>query len=163
MNGHLTSLTVAGLGCQHMARTISFDAHTILQRFVCALRCVRGKISSEAQRRRAHGRPGCIGRLEVRKKCEPGLTVSVLILKLISVAACHWRASSTLLRGVSAADARRVQHWHVGVATLFCDRRPSPNRSRRLSIIDDAPRREFSPRQRHTLKEFAVGVLMLCC
>lgn len=27
----------------------------------------------------------------------------------------------------------------------------------RLSIIDDNPRREFSPRQRHTLKEFAVS------
>lgn len=30
-------------------------------------------------------------------------------------------------------------------------------RHTRLSIIDDTPRREFSPRQRHTLKEFAVG------
>jgi len=27
----------------------------------------------------------------------------------------------------------------------------------RLSIIDDSPRSEFSPRQRHTLKEFAVS------
>ena len=26
-----------------------------------------------------------------------------------------------------------------------------------LAIMDDTPRREFSPRQRHTLKEFAVG------
>ena len=26
----------------------------------------------------------------------------------------------------------------------------------RLSLVDDTPREEFSPRQRHTLKEFAV-------
>ena len=27
----------------------------------------------------------------------------------------------------------------------------------RLAIFDDVPRQDFSPRQRHTLKEFAVG------
>lgn len=26
-----------------------------------------------------------------------------------------------------------------------------------LALIDDSPRQDFSPRQRHTLKEFAVG------
>lgn len=32
-----------------------------------------------------------------------------------------------------------------------------PATANRLSIIDDSPRPEFSPRQRHTLKEFAVS------
>lgn len=31
---------------------------------------------------------------------------------------------------------------------------------RRLSVIDDSPRDDFSPRQRHTLKEFAVRQLV---
>lgn len=26
-----------------------------------------------------------------------------------------------------------------------------------LSLMDDSPRQDFTPRQRHTLKEFAVG------
>ena len=30
-----------------------------------------------------------------------------------------------------------------------------------LAIMDDVPRAEFSPRQRHTLKEFAVGCVTL--
>jgi hypothetical protein len=30
---------------------------------------------------------------------------------------------------------------------------------RSLSLIDDSPRQDFAPRQRHTLKEFAARVL----
>jgi hypothetical protein len=30
-------------------------------------------------------------------------------------------------------------------------------KSLRLAVIDDQPREEFSPRQRHTLKEFAAS------
>ena len=31
-----------------------------------------------------------------------------------------------------------------------------------LAICDDAPREDFSPRQRHTLKEFAVRIIFDC-
>jgi hypothetical protein len=30
-----------------------------------------------------------------------------------------------------------------------------------LLVVDDAPREDFSPRQRHTLKEFAVRIFIL--
>jgi len=30
-----------------------------------------------------------------------------------------------------------------------------------LALIDDSPRHDFSPRQRHTLKEFAVGNMLV--
>jgi hypothetical protein len=35
------------------------------------------------------------------------------------------------------------------------------NTSLRLAVIDDQPREEFSPRQRHTLKEFAASKFLL--
>lgn len=30
-----------------------------------------------------------------------------------------------------------------------------------LAVFDDVPREDFTPRQRHTLKEFAVGIIFL--
>ena len=29
-----------------------------------------------------------------------------------------------------------------------------------LTLMDDSPRQDFTPRQRHTLKEFAVGAMV---
>lgn len=43
-----------------------------------------------------------------------------------------------------------IDFTYVGLPTDF-----SSLRSVSLAIIDDRPREEFSPRQRHTLKEFA--------
>lgn len=92
----------SGFGTQNMARSTSFDAHTILQR-----------------------------------DDEPMVVLD---------AQEDWRFAKNPLvigdpyiRFYAGCPLRTHDGFNIGV----------------LSIIDDTPRREFSPRQRHTLKEFA--------
>ncbi|TFY51631.1 hypothetical protein EVJ58_g10462 [Rhodofomes roseus] len=92
----------SGLGFQNMARSVSFDAHTILQR-----------------------------------DDEPTVVLD---------ASEDWRfaknplvTGDTHVRFYAGCPLRTQEGFNIGT----------------LSIIDDTPRREFSPRQRHTLKEFS--------
>ena len=64
----------------------------------------------------------------------------------------------SFLRGVSVENSGRLQHRDVSNQGLLLHlpRSDRFNAARSLAVMDDTPRREFSPRQRHTLKEFAV-------
>lgn len=49
----------------------------------------------------------------------------------------------------------------MGFQICIWDRSVVDRVSISLAVSDDAPREDFSPRQRHTLKEFAVRILFI--
>lgn len=80
----------------------------------------------------------------------------------VSLAACYGTSSNQVLRWLSLTDTGWLQYWHVSCCLRGTGRTSNFLIGPRLAIIDDTPRREFNPRQRHTLKEFAVGTLVTC-
>lgn len=83
--------------------------------------------------------------------------ISVLELNInFYVAVGSWASICQVLRRRAFTDARWLQYRDVRSHTLPLLFAKFPyNVKIRLAVLDDQPRDVFSPRQRHTLKEFA--------
>ena len=110
-----------------------------------------------AQGRRTYGSARHPSWLAICEKC----MLEVLWIELV-VNFC-WKASSgryskrTVLCRSTVAYAGWIQYRHVRWWRSFGSMRTTDNEVLSLAVIDDTPRDDFSPRQRHTLKEFAVS------